>query len=571
MYNLCMHDETDGARADDAIRRAEQVAGRLETTLRCALADVRAQIVRLERLLSAAADLSGDDEVVADARRSLELLREVETRHAWLDGAPPREASVPKAAPPTDIAIGTKQAAPVADQPSPVPPVKPEVKAAVELEQSQGPDAPGVPQPPPSEPPATDAAVRHRKSITKKRLVERLNRWLEETRPVPDVSGPDVGTVLGWKRLVCEGRLLLAALTDYSMEADVVEDEMRVLSRAFERLGDDGSFFAFNRARVFTPGGWDELSRAVAAACASLRASKLVRDSAEVLKDKERRDLAARSLAAAQWAKRILSERASVADVHVGEALRSAAATAELLSESGGEPVPPARGSRSQIAKSLIEEIAAWEETAAKRGKSREAERLIEEAPEDEVLAAIRRARSLGLPASNPILLDRAATVRKSLSADDDAEVIKFLEQREARIAGRAKAIGESRPAMKALDPEQLRKCDAVRAFCEGKVAVILGGKAKNQHAEQYRQELGFSEVIWPDTEKRTRPATLEPLVDRGDIVIYNPKFSRHAYKSVADRATQNGKVVITLDHGYGVDQILNTMYEQLSRRGYLT
>lgn len=561
-----MHSEDTGPTGYPVIMRADELAGQLEAALRVALMDVRARILRLEALVAAAEALGTDTGVTAEARECLESLRDLATRHAWLDASLEGECAVPDGtrgaevqAASADAARGPERALTgLTAQPQTV------LVEAVEARDVESPEASG------KEKTATETAIAHRRSITKKRLAERLRTWLEEARSVRPVSKPNTQTILTWKRLVCEGRLLLAAFGDASMETDTVKDEMRALSRAFDRLGDDGSFFAFNPARALTPGGWDELSRAMAAACASLRASALVRDRGGVLKEKERRELAARSLAAAEWARRILHDRVSVTDIHVSEAARSATETVQLIAEDGGEPVAPARGSRSQLAKALIEEIGSWEETAAKRAQSREAEQLIEQAPDDEVLPAIRAARSMGLPASNPTLLDRAATVRQQLSPDDDAEIIKFLDQREARVSGLPKADGAPKVAMKALDLEQVRKSDVVRNFCRGKVAVILGGKTKGQHAERYREEIGFREVIWRDTEKGTRVSALEPLVDQGDILIFNPKFSRHAYKSLVNRATQNGKIVVTLDHGYGVEQLIHTMFEQLSRRGYL-
>lgn len=548
-----MDNRVDVVRASHVIKQADEASAKLEDALRTALADLRARSRRLEMLLLASEALGCESEAVVAAQQCLNSLYEIEAEYRWLDACADR-----KEAPQDRDSTLSETVLEVADEPTAL---KTHQEEASPDRESSVPDQS-------FDLPAVEPVQRQRHSMTRKRLAERLNRWIEETKAVPGVTDPDSLVILNWKRLVCEGRMLLNALSDHSMDTDIVEDEMGILGRAFESLGDNGNFFAFNRSRGLTAGAWEELSRAIEAAGTSLRVSNLLREQADVLKGRERYELAAKSLAIARWAYEVLNKKVSVSDVHVSAALNAAVKTAEQVEIEDGRPVEVTQGTRSRIAKALAEEIGAWEETAAKRAIQREAERRIEDAPQDEVLAAIRHARSVGLPPSNPTLLDRATVVRNLLSPDDDAEIIRFLDQREAKKTGRETTT--STPTMKPLDPEHIRRCAAVRDFCRDKVAVILGGKSKSQYVEQYQQELGFREVIWPDTEKRTRLSTLEPLADRGDIIIYNPKFSRHAYKNVVNRAAQSNKVVVTLDHGYGFEQLVNTMYEQLLRRKYL-
>ncbi len=419
-----------------------------------------------------------------------------------------------------------------------------------------------------SAPPAADVLpAKKRKSVTRKRLAEKVERWFTETRSVPDQTDPDATAILNWKRLVCEGRMLLVGLEELEMDTDPVEAELRTLQKAFNALGGRGSFFGFNRRLKFTYGSWEVLSRALAAANSALRTANLLRTGADLLKENERLELCADAVSAAQWAKEVLAKNAEVGDMHVNEAVQSAEAIAEKLILER-RPGVGTRNPSSRIAAKLIDNVAMWETTIPKRKEKRDAERVIEQASKEELVVAIRQAIQRGLPASNQILLRRAKEVKDQLSPENDAAVIKYLEEREARASNAKSAM---RGAMKPVNPEYLRKVEAVKPFCAGKVVVVLGGKRKNEHAEQYREVIGFADVIWPDTERSTKPSTLEPLVMKGDIVVYNPQFSRHAYKRVIDRATQAGKCVIVLDHGYGVEQLVHCAYEQLDRRGYIT
>lgn len=530
-------------RIEDLCRLADEICDRLEGALARRLAELEERANRLQELIQAfhAAGMEDIGDLSA-ARECLERLR----------GAAAALARQRIVEPTPEI---REREEPLA-QPAIV--VEPEPQAAPTAEPSAD------QQEPPSTPPTQEP--KKRKPVTRKKLGDLSAQWFEETRPVPDQSNPDIETILQWKRLACEGRMLLVGFEECGMDADAVEAELRVLGKAFDSLGERGSFFAFNRHRKLTYGTWEVFSRALAASKAALRVATLVREHGSLLKESERMDLCSNAVAASQWAKDVLSKKAEVSDVDVTEAARVVAAVAEETMEQGGTELTRTNPS-SRIANKLVEDLRWWEDTIEQRRTKREAEHLITSSPEGDLVDVIRRAREMGLPPSNTVLLERAKEVKDRLSPESDAEVIKFLEKREANSSGAKPA---SKQTIKPLDPEYVRRLLPVKEYCCGKVLFVLGGKTKNRHADQYREVLGFSEVIWPDTEKSTKPASLEPLALRGDVVVYNPKFARHAYKRVVDRAAQAGKCVITLDHGYGVEQLVHCIYEQLARRGYI-
>jgi hypothetical protein len=531
-------------RVEDLCRLADEISGRLEEALARRLAEVEARASRLEELIRTVetAGIQAIEDLAA-ARKCLEGLRAVAAaleRGKAAEVVPEvREEDLPVLEPPVEEAEPGHPTA--------------------EVQESAGRLSETAPAQPVAEP-------TKRKGFTRKKLSELTAQWFEETRPIPDQKMPDLSTILRWKRLVCTGRMLLVGFEECDQDADAVAAELQVLSKAFEALGERGNYFAFNRHRNHTFGTWDVLSRALAASEAALRSATLLRDHADLFKQNERSDLCSNAVAASLWAKEMLSKRAEVSDADVNEAARVVASVAEEVMEGGGTELARANPS-SRIAKKVIDDLHSWEKTIEQRKAKRDAENLLASAPDGELVDAIRKAREMGLPASNTTLLERAKEVKDRLSPESDAEVLKFLEKREAKSSG-AKAA--STDTMKPLDPEYVRKLGPVHDYCSGKVLFILGGKTKNRHADQYREVLGFSEVIWPDTEKSTKPSSLEPLALKGDVVVYNPKFARHAYKRVVDRATQAGKCVITLDHGYGVEQLVHCIYEQLARRGYI-
>lgn len=530
-------------RPEDLCRLADELCERLECALARRLAELETRANRLEELIGTLETAGIEDiEDLSAARECLERLRAIPAALARgrAAEAPPEACEEPATQAPAEPTEAALPAAEVEEEPS-----------------AQAPE-PAITQPP--------EEAKKRKPVTRKKLGELIAQWFEETRPIPDQKMPDLSTILRWKRLVCTGRMLLVGLEEFDEEAHHVASELQVLGKAFESLGERGNYFAFNRHRNHTFGTWEVLGRAFAASEAALRSATLLRDHADLFKQNERTDLCSNAVAASLWAKEMLSRRAEVSDADVNAAARVAASVAEEVMVDGGTELARANPS-SRIAKKIVDDLHSWETTIEQRKTKRDAENLLASAPEGELVEAIRKARDMGLPASNTTLLERAKEVKDRLSPESDAEVLKFLQKREEKASGAKPA---SKETMKPLDPEYARRLSHVQTHCSGKVLFILGGKTKNRHADQYREVLGFSEVIWPDTEKSTKPSSLEPLALKGDVVVYNPKFARHAYKRVVDRATQAGKCVITLDHGYGVEQVVHCIYEQLARRGFI-
>jgi hypothetical protein len=101
--------------------------------------------------------------------------------------------------------------------------------------------------------------------------------------------------------------------------------------------------------------------------------------------------------------------------------------------------------------------------------------------------------------------------------------------------------------------------------YAEGQKVLILGGSARPQVAEKLKAILGCVDVEWADSKKGDRLNKYKAQIAHSDILVVVKKFASH---EMTERgrilAKEMGKDFVLLPGGYGVNQIIYQMYEQL-------
>ena len=112
----------------------------------------------------------------------------------------------------------------------------------------------------------------------------------------------------------------------------------------------------------------------------------------------------------------------------------------------------------------------------------------------------------------------------------------------------------------------QMRECtDFVRLIVENQKVLILGGCARPQVAENLKDKLGCADVKWADSKKGDPISKFKTQIRHTDIVVLVKNYSSHEMVDKGrDLAKEFGKMLVLLPSGYGVNKIIQQMYDQL-------
>jgi cellobiose-specific phosphotransferase system component IIB len=575
------------------LREAKELASRLRANL---VREVEGTCAELERLLSA------HDELGVEVPDREAALATIESLKQWLDelrsdGATPSRAVVQLEVPPGDgkeakppepaqIGRESEHAGEEASS-APASPQDGETVAQTSGEPIEGkaPAEPGPapvaelvqsePQPealditPTREPPQVQAPTRKKPSITAQKYREMLTAWCKATQPLPDKQKADPSELLYWKSLACQGRVLIVFARELSEDESFVWREMEHVGHALKRVGGaGGEFFAFNRLRDYPLQHWKEVSRAFEGASAVARLATLLENGPDLFNGSERERIMTACRASFDWIKSRVYEIARVHDVslnQLGQRLDRVERDLEASEAATRERTP--QGQKRQVTY-VIENVADWENTFEKRKRQQEAKLGLEEAIETndpvKMVEALHNARKSGLAASDKVVVKTAERARACGASIQDEDILIYLDQRNSSDKRK------QAPQMREVNPEIEKYKLALFPYTRGKRLFILSGKTKAEHAARLKEELELAEVQWPDVEKDTKVSSLKTHVNRCDLMLFNPNYSRHRYKELQDLAERSGKPCVVIDKGYGVDQIICRMYEELGKRGLL-
>ena len=103
-----------------------------------------------------------------------------------------------------------------------------------------------------------------------------------------------------------------------------------------------------------------------------------------------------------------------------------------------------------------------------------------------------------------------------------------------------------------------------------GKRAVMVGGDVRENQRFAIEESLGLAELRWVETGEDTTPYSVQPHVrnDDIDLVLIAIKWIRHTTSYVVPKwCRRDGKPVVRLDGGYGVNQVAYQILQQVGER----
>jgi hypothetical protein len=184
--------------------------------------------------------------------------------------------------------------------------------------------------------------------------------------------------------------------------------------------------------------------------------------------------------------------------------------------------------------------------------------------------AALARLLELGFPPSNKeireILLPLVDDIPEAVALEPAfrrilAEIDRYLASRESEPQIAAPAA----PA----EPAVREVADLLR----GRVAVMIGGVAREHSRKNLRRAFELVDLRWIGTREHQSVAEFDAQIAREEVglVLLAIRWSSHSFEEVRSMCARHGKPFVRLPRGYGVNQvaaeILSQASEQLRRR----
>lgn len=407
---------------------------------------------------------------------------------------------------------------------------------------------------------------------------EALRAWCERVREVLDdkhARTPD--WICRVKSLMCQGNALYGKASPYALDG-VLKDE---LGRLAEET--PGNFIAARRPKKFSDTDWKELAEAFAGMEFAERAVAFVEGDPPISAD-ERKALVIHAAAAQSMVYRWFAHRTVTCDKQAQD-LKSRIEKLQAdkfyipwwnLQETSDDKVHESAKGLQKLLQTLEHKV---KDHRVKHDKTAQCKEALERvaamfqsgnlSPDsfaNDLCKAVDGALEAGVPPSNKELRNQLEGYLSFLEGLQHAQGKKLREhlQKDAdlRIA-KHQVLAEDDPESEDGD-EMLKE---VVSLVEGKRMLFVGGnKGQTYRIPEYKKRLKLADFQWPDMEPDGKPATVRPLLEKQDIVVYVIRFSRHSYKSLLDEAKELGKATVTLPRGLGFNTLVRELHAQLPR-----
>lgn len=407
---------------------------------------------------------------------------------------------------------------------------------------------------------------------------EALRAWCERVREVLDdkhARTPD--WICRVKSLMCQGNALHSIASRYNL-AEVLDDE---LGRLAEET--PSSFIAVRRAKRYSDADWKELAEAFAGMEFAERAIGIL-EANQHIGTIDRKDLIVHAAAAVAMVCRWYERKGPTCDeqarqlknrIEYLQGARFRIAWWDSQGTSDQQVLESAKGLPKLLSafEVRIQEHRAKEDkgTQCKEALERvaamfQSDNLSPDSFANDLCKAVDGALEAGVPPSNKELRNQLEGYLSFLEGLQHAQGKKLREhlQKDAdlRIA-KHQVLAEDDPESEDGD-EMLKE---VVSLVEGKRMLFVGGnKGQTYRIPEYKKRLKLADFQWPDMEPDGKPATVRPLLEKQDIVVYVIRFSRHSYKSLLDEAKELGKATVTLPRGLGFNTLVRELHAQLPR-----
>src|SRR6185437_10621795 len=103
-----------------------------------------------------------------------------------------------------------------------------------------------------------------------------------------------------------------------------------------------------------------------------------------------------------------------------------------------------------------------------------------------------------------------------------------------------------------------------VTRLLKGKGVVLIGGQRRPEAHEALKAAFGLKELVWFETREHESIDVFEPYVA---LVLLAIRWSSHSYGEVKRFCDRNGKPMVRLPGGYGVNQVAAQSLAQCSEQ----
>lgn len=111
------------------------------------------------------------------------------------------------------------------------------------------------------------------------------------------------------------------------------------------------------------------------------------------------------------------------------------------------------------------------------------------------------------------------------------------------------------------------RELDCVREWATGLKLLIMGGVPRQKTRDELMGQLGFTEVVWGESKPSDKAQKFRSAINKADVVMVLKNFAGHDMSEKGrEWARANGAHFLMLPSGYGVNQIIQQLYEYIQR-----
>ncbi|MFQ3668017.1 MAG: hypothetical protein SNJ61_03905, partial [Fimbriimonadaceae bacterium] len=395
---------------------------------------------------------------------------------------------------------------------------------------------------------------------------------LRELEDLPVWTRADEATA---KALVCDFRAVEAAGLSPD-EKSCYRDEMERLSELFGRHASRPQFFGFNELRRPGLSAWLDLGEAYGLMAEAENACDWLAENP--CSDKDQLALYELSAAAESLVHRLMeSYFVDAADLqqsnlHERLATQLKDRSVKVWLPSGTQRLSD--GNTRKLALDLPvrfnDVVERFQKAQAKQAALDDLDRVLGDDDvenfENRLISAVESVLEAKVPPSDKTLRAKLMPYRhllQGLHSKLGKKLLGYVSEDFEKLSSKAEEAaieseGESEEHAADIDPEVL-------SYTQGKTFMMVGGsKGQEKRKTEYRERLGFCDVIWPDLEWDSNPSSVRHLLKRADIVAFAIRFSRHSYKKIVDDAKAEGKTCVILKAGLSTAQLAHALRLQV-------
>jgi hypothetical protein len=193
------------------------------------------------------------------------------------------------------------------------------------------------------------------------------------------------------------------------------------------------------------------------------------------------------------------------------------------------------------------------------------------ERDDDRLCEAAARCLDAKIPATDRGLRDRLLDVHWMLEGDERLTrlyqaVVDEIERRRRKAEEEEGAEPGRSDRLDDLTPELREQRAALLSRTRGKTGVMIGGTCREESRRALQEALELADLRWPDSDPSDPFDRSAREIARADIVFLT-RFNRQRSKEAIPLCRDQGKVLIRLPGGYGLNQVIAQAYHQIFGR----